>query len=288
MERGLVLRQHFFGAESDEVWNACKTVGEMCNLLAMTYLQQEDFNMVLELLKKAEILTERDLPGRAATFNNLACYYRRQGKLHAALQYLQKALKIESKLSNVQNAADTHINACAVLSQLGRHQNALEHAQNALILLQEELLSPPGADHAAAAPPQADRIAVLAIAYHNIGVEQEFLKRYEQSMLSYRKGVEVAERYLGPKHAICITLRNSLLAAKKAAMKEEMKSGGAKTSAGGAMGSSPAKGMGGGTLMKSQQRPAGKGGPSAADRKMPSQPQHSAGEEDIDERYSKK
>ena len=46
MERGLVLRQHFFGADSDEVWRACKTVGEMCNLLAMTYLQQEDFAMV--------------------------------------------------------------------------------------------------------------------------------------------------------------------------------------------------------------------------------------------------
>ena len=79
MERGLVLRQHFFGAESDEVWRACKTVGEMCNLLAMTYLQQDDFAMVLELLKKAEILTERDQAGRAVTFNNLACYYRRQG-----------------------------------------------------------------------------------------------------------------------------------------------------------------------------------------------------------------
>ena len=48
MERGLVLRQHFFGADSDEVWKACKTVGEMCNLLAMTYLQQEDFAMVRE------------------------------------------------------------------------------------------------------------------------------------------------------------------------------------------------------------------------------------------------
>mmetsp|Transcript_100254 Transcript_100254/g.196839 ORF Transcript_100254/g.196839 Transcript_100254/m.196839 type:complete len:317 (+) Transcript_100254:22-972(+) len=215
MERGLVLRQHFFGADSEEVWKACKTVGEMCNLLAMTYLQQEDFNMVLELLKKAEILTEKDAGGRAATFNNLACYYRRQGKLHSALQYLQKALKIESGLSNVQNPADTHINACAVLSQLGRHQTALEHAQNALILLQEELLSPPGV--VGAAPPQADRIAVLAIAYHNIGVEQEFLKRFEQSVLSYKKGVEVAERYLGAKHAICITLNNSLIAAKKQA-----------------------------------------------------------------------
>ena len=243
MERGLVLRQHFFGADSEEVWKACKTVGEMCNLLAMTYLQQEDFNMVLELLKKAEILTERDAAGRAATYNNLACYYRRQGKLHAALQYLQKALKIESRLTNVQNPADTHINACAVLSQLGRHQTALEHAQNALILLQEELLSPPGV--VGAAPPQADRIAVLAIAYHNIGVEQEFLKRYEHAVLSYKKGVEVAERYLGSKHAICITLNNSLVAAKKAAAAAAFKIGsstGKGKTGGGSSGKGPSKG----------------------------------------------
>ena len=55
--------------------------------------------MVLELLKKAEILTERDPAGRATTFNNLACYYRRQGKLHASLQYLQKVRSIPPSLS---------------------------------------------------------------------------------------------------------------------------------------------------------------------------------------------
>lgn len=227
MERGLVLRQHFFGADSEEAWRACKTVGEMCNLLAMTYLQQEDFSMVLELLKKAEILTERDPAGRAVTYNNLACYYRRQGLLKPSLHNLQKALNIEAKLPNVQNPADTHINACAVLSQLGRHSTALEHAQNALILLQEELLSPPGV--VGAAPPQADRIAVLAVAYHNIGTEQEYLKRYEHSVLSYKKGVEVAERYLGRKHPICITLNNSLVAAKKAAAAAAFKRGKGKT-----------------------------------------------------------
>lgn len=217
MERGLVLRQHFFGADSDEVWRACKTVGEMCNLLAMTYLQQEDFAMVLELLKKAEILTERDSAGRAVTFNNLACYYRRQGKLHAALQYLQKALKIEARLERVENPADTYLNTCAVLSQLGRHQSALEHAQQALILLQEELskvIGPMAQEEQQV--PKADRVAVLAIAYHNVGVEYEFLKKYDQSLQSYRKGVEVSERFLGGEHAITVTLRNSTVAARRA------------------------------------------------------------------------
>lgn len=40
MERGLVLRQHLFGADADDVWEACKSVGELCNMLAMSYLQQ--------------------------------------------------------------------------------------------------------------------------------------------------------------------------------------------------------------------------------------------------------
>jgi tetratricopeptide (TPR) repeat protein len=231
MEKGLVLRQHFFGAASDEVRQACKTVGEMCNLLAMTYLQQGAFPVVLELLKKAEILTEKHAAARAVTLNNFACLYRRQGNLHRALTYLTDALQIESKLDNVPNRADTHLNMCAVLSQLGKHQSALGHAQSALILLHEELhlsnnsssnnnngSSPPrraGSDQHVDSS-KLDRIAVLGIAYHNVGVEHEFLKNFEQSLQSYKKGVELASKYLGETHGIVVTLSNSLITAKRA------------------------------------------------------------------------
>lgn len=223
MEKGLVLRQHFFGADSEEVWASCKTVGEMCNLLAMTYLQQEEFPVVLELLKKAEILTEKHPAGRAVTLNNFACYYRRQGNLHKALTYLTEALKIEAKLDNIPNKADTHLNMCAVLSQLGKHQSALQHAQSALIFLHEELELRGGAggnqalggkDNIDAA--KLDRVAVLGIAYHNVGVEQEFLKCWELSLQSYKKGVEITSRFLGENHGIVITLQNSLVTAKRA------------------------------------------------------------------------
>ena len=56
---------------------------------------------------------------------------------------------------------------------------------------------------------------MLAIAYHNIGVEQEFLKRFDQSIISYTKGIEIAERYLGARHSINLTLKDSLAAAKQ-------------------------------------------------------------------------
>ena len=61
-------------------------------------------------------------------------------------------MQIEGRLVNVKNPADTYINACAVLSQLGKHQTALEHAQQALIMLQEELLSPLQSAEARTAP----------------------------------------------------------------------------------------------------------------------------------------
>ena len=73
------------------------------------------------------------------------------------------------------------MNICAVLSQLGRHDLAFHHAQNAIIIVQANLLKAflPKRDNDKVEHIESnfkDRIAVLAIAYHNLAVEQEFLK----------------------------------------------------------------------------------------------------------------
>ena len=41
---------------------------------------------------------------------------------------LEKAIEIEQKFPSTAGKADTHLNLCAVLSQLGRHELALQHA----------------------------------------------------------------------------------------------------------------------------------------------------------------
>merc|ERR1719498_1906990 len=53
-----------------------------------------------------------------------------------------------------------------------------------------------------------DRTAVLAIAYHNMGVEQEFLRSYPAAILSYKKAVNFAEKNLGPEDGITQNLRS--------------------------------------------------------------------------------
>ena len=108
------------------------------------------------------------------------------------------------------------MNICAVLSQLNKHELALNHAMSAVILLQEMMLrrrlDPQAAEEdeefASVDAGSKDRTAVLAIAYHNMGVEQEFLRSYPAAILSYKKAVNFAEKHLGPDDGITQNLRN--------------------------------------------------------------------------------
>lgn len=157
--------------------------------------------MALELLRKAETLTEEGDRFRAVTYNNFACIFRRTKKLRSALNYLEKALEIEYNYLHyseesvedclqVSNPCDIHLNICAILSQMGKHELALQHSMKALILIQDELVNKfepnsnqylamgeSNTDHMGNSKKPEDRMIVLCIAYHNIAVEQEFLKQ---------------------------------------------------------------------------------------------------------------
>ena len=149
------------------------------------------------------------------TYNNIACYFRRKGKLRTALSYLEKAQRIEMRAKSVSNPAGTRLNLCAVLSQLDRHQEALEHARAAVILLEEEieqLRDQAGGDDA---PEVSNKMAVLAICYHNLGVENEYLRHIPASLDAYQRGVAIARSYLGADNDITKTLVKSCKAAKE-------------------------------------------------------------------------
>ena len=116
------------------------------------FILLENFNVSLELLRKAETLTEEGDRFRAVTYNNFACIFRRTKKLRSALNYLEKALEIEYNYLHyseesvedclqISNPCDIHLNICAILSQMNKHELALQHAMKALILIQDELIN---------------------------------------------------------------------------------------------------------------------------------------------------
>jgi tetratricopeptide (TPR) repeat protein len=206
------------GPNSASVLQQCKDLSDSLNGVALRYLQSEDLEAAYGLLRKAEVLTGNDDLISAVTYNNLACYYRRKGRLRIALQYLQRALRIETNSSAVVNPAGTRLNLCAVLSQLGKHEEALQHAQASVILLQEELVAQSSSVDLAVAhktsPELLNKMAVLSISYHNMGVEHEHLKSIDSAVDAYQKGADIARFYVGEDNEITKTLTKSLAAAK--------------------------------------------------------------------------
>lgn len=56
---------------------------------------------------------------------------------------------------------------------------------------------------------------MLCIAYHNIAVEQEFLKQYQASLNSYAKAAQSALKYLGDSHPMTQNMNEVLTQATK-------------------------------------------------------------------------
>lgn len=80
--------------------------------------------------------------------------------------------------------ADTHLNLCAVLSIMGRHDLAMHHAQSAIMIVQSSLLMELMPDKMGQKKSKdvidfkeeikkdfKDRVSILAVSYHNLAVE---------------------------------------------------------------------------------------------------------------------
>jgi len=177
-----------------------------CNKDGMESMRKGELKAAFEQLKYAEAImiannTEASNDSLlAVTYNNLGCFFKKTGKMHAALSYLRRALKSEVALETDDvTVAGTHLNICSVLSKLGKHDKANQHALMALELISAKLNDlPDTVTH--------DDYMVLAMAYHNVAVEREYLKDWDHAAMAYKQGYQVAKRILGEDHPLAETL----------------------------------------------------------------------------------
>merc|ERR1740138_354630 len=172
------------------------------NTLGMKHLKDGNTEISCKFFEKAEALTDpanlhmnsdSRLVLRAVTYNNMGCFYKSMSKLHTALQYLKKAQKIEERPnSRCQNPAGTHLNLCALLSQMGKHPEALSHADKALQLL---LKAPPPSDG-------NNGQSLVCVAYFNMGAEFEHMKKASEALWAYQHAHESCIQELGEDHSL--------------------------------------------------------------------------------------
>jgi hypothetical protein len=127
-----------------------------------------------------------------------------------ALKWLRQAHDLELRAGDAKTRASTFLNLCAVYSLLGRHVDALQSATHALKLLKSAIQVEPGLDRGTGMMEKVDPASMLAIAYHNIAVEQEHLERYSEAYQSYSKALDVAEVKCGPETPLTSKIRNAL------------------------------------------------------------------------------
>ncbi|GLD96290.1 hypothetical protein PINS_up004973 [Pythium insidiosum] len=260
MEQALWLQRRMLGVESVAVRRALHEVVLSTNSLAMQFLALGQFDQCLAMLRKAEAITA---PGnfvrcealQILTYNNLGCCYRKLGKLKSALKYLTAAAQLGAGAAHVRNLSITHLNLCAIQSQLGRHDLALEHAQAAIFHTQEELVQLDEAEQKEKQQQQKllqqqgrsrrkedeveeeeaeaeaelltltqdaldpktreEKIVSLAVAYHNLAVELEFNGRGDASLQWYKKAAQLADKYKATNAALCESFHRIFLDAKR-------------------------------------------------------------------------
>lgn len=285
-EQALEKSKALTGANSNRTRSILEKLADLCNVVGMILLQQHNMKLSYELLKKAEIYAAKSLEKRSLTFNNLACFYKAEGKMRVALNYLQQALGIEKQLKNRHNIADLFLNICAVLSALKKHNEAYQASLSSVVLIQEELLElclpmivdktnndmsyltvdndnnsklrksrtssaenvnpnqikrPPM--HSTTLQPNSnnntgngvskrishlgsknerlsynklsfetakkakERVTILTIAYHNMAVELEHMKQYEEAMEVYQKACKLSAKLMNKENGLVENLK---------------------------------------------------------------------------------
>jgi tetratricopeptide (TPR) repeat protein len=191
------------------------------NTLGMKYLRDGKVEVSLNYFEKAVSLTEPSnlhmtpesrLVLRAVTYNNLGCFYKSMNKLHTALSFLKKAQGLEENAHPAcQNPAGTHLNLCALLSQMGKHERALEHVTKALELLQNETGESQGE-------------SLRCVAYFNMGAELEHLRKPQEATYAYEKAKEHCLSELGDEHPLSRQITTCLTQLRKQQMKKNSNS----------------------------------------------------------------
>lgn len=176
-----------------------------CNQQAMEFMNNNNFTESAKLLLKAnQILTNLTptysvIKLKAVTLNNLGCVYKRGDDNSKALHYLTQALDYEKRLpEEYTNIAGTHLNLCAIKSHLDDHNSALDHALAAVNIIQRNYTG------------KQEFVTTLVAAYHNAGIEYQFLNRKIEANNFFRQGFDLASKNLGKNHVLTKNIESML------------------------------------------------------------------------------
>lgn len=163
-------------------------LSSLLNEAALILISEDKIQESLEFLRRAESLSSNSTKHKANSFNSIASFYRKQGKIITSLKYIERSI-------SVHPSGSAYLNLCAVLNIQGKFDKALEIAMHTIIFVQDEIIE----EQADFNKRSYEKSEILSLAFYNLAVQLEYLKRTDEASSYYRKSVEFSSKYL-PEH----------------------------------------------------------------------------------------
>jgi len=184
----VLLKEVLVGTPQHRQTEVQDEMAQLCNFIAISAVKQEEFRQAEQFLRRALRYSRHSPYLMLVSYNNWSCLYKKTLNNSMALLTIGKAVALANYISEKEEClpvekikllADSHINLCVVLSQMGEHQQALENANTALEWIEKyngrvngERLTVKSLN---------DRNNVMVIAKYNAAVELEHLKRTDEA-----------------------------------------------------------------------------------------------------------
>ena len=233
LQLGLLKRKELYGCKSAELQNECKRVGKLFVEICKTLEVDEG----IDYLHKALKIVKSDRRTKLHIFQLLAELYFQSKHHFMALKCARQVLSLQKSLGDCEiDCAAAMLNVCFHLSNMKKHEAALKQAEAAIELLRPKMPRPNSmqtirensdtesvAESETLSTLKTDMrvVEVVALGYHNAGVQFEFLGDIKNCYYIFRHGGEIASQFLGQDH----TITEMLLESTKSTARQIVKSG---------------------------------------------------------------
>lgn len=193
LEEAFHQRQHRLGQDSPEALAYAQSMARKILPVACSLLEKGEGVEATQLLHRVETVLPVSLSSELCDLMcALSCAYRKQRKQTLARQYALRALEVlDSRPTVPVDRTNAYLTMCAALSTSGEHTEALSFALRAIQSAQEELVE----FSLNKSQETSRKMPILAVAYHNAGVEAEYIVQYDIAMEWYQKALRFVRQH---------------------------------------------------------------------------------------------
>ena len=223
MSQVLKMKSSYFGEGSNEVTSYISYILTTISSASLKLIENDKIRSSISILRSCLMIINtfplspqqnRQLSKEISqTLHTFSCSLRKSGELSLSEKYALKSLTFCKSKSSERLLSSIYLNLCNIYSLQSDHKKAIKFCTLAVQLAEADYYN---SKRLKPVESQSQEISVLAVAYHNLAVEEEYMKNYEVSLTWYYKALRFLEKHASLSNSDMLNeFRNSFEAASK-------------------------------------------------------------------------